>query len=247
MIVLVSAASGVAVRALPMFDLRRGTSATFFCVPARRSAEGWRFGHQLLSYQDEATLAATDLAFLDDTIGYARRFAAQKLIAALGTAVAFSTVARSQSRRLIIEKLNAARSLTTTPLVVKIDLIPPGTPATRLDEIIKSLQAGVDRVFLTLPEERERTWTPGAIAAAGLGIQLGRLETSETATFKARTLTALATAQGAVSYIEGIVLPEVLEAVTLEGVRFGTGPALGLDIFPLNGGLPKVPLPARPK
>lgn len=239
--------AGATVRAFPVFDLRRGTATTFFCVPMRSSSEGRQFGHGLLAQHDEASLAGIDLAFLDDTIAYARRFAEKKLIAALGTSVAFSTIARPQSRRTYIDKLNAARSLTTTPLVVKVDLIPAGTPTTRLAEIVTALRFGVQRVFVTIPDARERTWNPGAIGAAGLGFQLHPTESADTAGAKARTLGALATSQGAISYIDGIVLPEVLEAITIEGTRFGTGPALSLEFFPLNGGLPKVPLPARPQ
>lgn len=241
------AGSGATVRAFPVFDLRRGTATTFFCVPTRSSAEGKQFGHRLLAQHDEASLAAIDLAFLDDTIAYAKRFAQQKLIAAIGTAVAFSTMARPQSRKSFVEKLNAARALATTPLVVKVDLIPAGTPTTRLAEIVTALRFGVQRVFVTVPETRERTWNPGAIGAAGLGFQLSPTETAEGAGTKARLLGALAQSQGAISYIDGMVLPEVVEAVTVEGIRFGTGPALSLDVFPLNGGLPKVPLPARPQ
>lgn len=239
--------SGATVRAFPVFDLRRGTATTFFCVPTRSSAEGKQFGHSLLAQHDEASLAAIDLAFLDDTIAYAKRFAQQKLIAAIGTAVAFTTISRPQSRKTYLEKLNSARSLATTPLIVKVDLIPAGTPTTRLAEIVTALRYGVQRVFVTVPETRERTWNPGAIGVAGLGFQLSPTETAEGASAKARLLGALALSQGAISYIDGMVLSEVVEAVTVEGIRFGTGPALSLDVFPLNGGLPKVPLPARPQ
>ena len=241
------AGTGSTVRAFPVFDLRRGTATTFFCVPVRTSSEGRQYGHQLLAHNDETSLAAIDLAFLDDTIAYARRFAQQKLVVAIGTAVAFSTIAHPQSRRTFIDKLTAARSLETTPLVVKIDLIPPGTPTTRLAEIVTALRLGVQRVFVTIPDARDRTWNPGAIGAAGLGFQLNPTETADNAAAKARMLGALALSQGAISYIDGIVLPEVLEAMTIEGIRFGTGPALSLEYFPLNGGLPKVPLPARPQ
>ena len=62
---------------------------------------------------------------------------------------------------------------------------------------------------------------------------------------KARALLALCAAQGAVSFVDGIVLKEANAAAIAEGVRFGTGPALSLTIFPMTGGLPKVPLPQR--
>ncbi|MBP6014279.1 MAG: hypothetical protein KBA31_18770 [Alphaproteobacteria bacterium] len=236
---------GATARAFPVFDLRRGTASTFFCVPARIGAAGNQFGHWILAQHDEASLASIDLAFLDDTIAYARRFAEQNIMAAIGTTVSFSTIARAQSRTLYLEKLNAAREQVVTPLVVKVDLIPPGAPSARLGEIVTTLRAAVRRVFVTVPDSRDRMWSPGAIGAAGLGITLTPQDDAESAQKKAQVLNNLCASQGAISYVDGVVFEEVAEALVREGVRFGAGPALSLQMFPLNGGLPKVPLPAR--
>ena len=235
---------GATARAFPVFDLRRGTASTFFCVPARIGAAGNQFGHWILAQHDEASLASIDLAFLDDTIAYARRFAEQNIMAAIGTTVSFSTIARAQSRTLYLEKLNAAREQ-KTPLVVKVDLIPPGAPSARLGEIVTALRAAVRHVFVTVPDSRDRMWSPGAIGAAGLGITLTLQDDAESAQKKAQVLNNLCASQGAISYVDGVVFEEVAEALVREGVRFGVGPALSLQMFPLNGGLPKVPLPAR--
>jgi hypothetical protein len=56
---------GLAVRALPVFDLRKGAATTFACVPSRMGSDTNAFGHWLLQGLDEASLASLDLEMLD--------------------------------------------------------------------------------------------------------------------------------------------------------------------------------------
>jgi hypothetical protein len=237
---------GLAVRALPVFDLRKGTASTFACVPSRMGSETNAFGHWLLQGLDEASLASLDLEMLDVMIGYAKRFSDAKLIAAVACTVAYSTLTNPRARKDLLDKLNAAKDATSTPLLIKIELIPTGTPTFRLSEVVQYLKAAVRLVFVSIDEVQGRsTWNPGAVGASGIGLMLKPEDDAATARAKAQRLTALCSSQGAVPFVDGVYLPEVAEVLAAENVRFGTGPAFSLSVFPLNGGLPKVPLPAR--
>lgn len=237
---------GLAVRALPVFDLRKGTATTFACVPSRLGSETNAFGHWLLQGLDEASLASLDLEMLDVMIGYAKRFSDAKLLAAIACTIAFSTLTNPRTRKAVVDKLNGAKDTTTTPLLIKIELIPPGTPTFRLSEVVQYLRGAARFVFVSIDEAQGiRTWNPGEVAASGFGILLKPEDDVASVRAKARRLTALCTLQGAVSFVDGVYLAEVAQVLAEENARFGTGPALSLLVFPLNGGLPKVPLPAR--
>lgn len=236
---------GLAVRALPAFDLRKGTATTFACVPSRMGSETNAFGHWLLQGLDEASIASLDLEMLDVMIGYAKRFSDAKLIAAIACTVAYSTLTNPRARKDIVDKLNAAKVETSTPLLIKIELIPPGTPTFRLSEVVQYLKGAVRLVFVSVDEVQGRaTWNPGAVGASGLGLMLKPEDDVASARTKARRLATLCSSQGAVSFVDGVFLPEIAQVLAEENIRFGTGPALSLSVFPLNGSLPKVPLPA---
>jgi hypothetical protein len=237
---------GLAVRALPVFDLRKGAATTFACVPSRMGSETNAFGHWLLQGLDEASLASLDLEMLDVMIGYAKRFSDAKLVVAIACTVAFSTLTNPRSRAAIIGKLNAAKDVTSTPLLIKLELIPPGTPTIRMAEVVQYLKAAIRLIFVSIDDVQGRAdWNPGAVGASGLGIMLKPEDDVASVRTKVRRLTALCTSQGAVSFVDGVFLPEIAQVLVEENVRFGTGPALSLSVFPLNGGLPKVPLAAR--
>ena len=236
---------GLIVRAVPVFDLRKGTASTFFCIPARVTSGGNAFGYHLLSGALESTLAAVDLELVDSAIAYAARFDEAKIIAAIGTTVSYSTLAEPKSRAAYLAKLKTA-SFPNNPLVVKVEMIPPGTPTERLSTIVSYVKAGGWRAFVSVADFQARTWTAGSVAAvAGIGLMVEPADDAAVVQQKARALLALCAAQNAVSFMDGLVLSEAVEAAVIEGVRFGTGPGLSLIMFPMNGGLPKVPLPAR--
>ncbi len=237
---------GLAVRALPVFDLRKGAATTFACVPSRMGAETNAFGHWLLQGLDEASIASLDLEMLDVMIGYAKRFSEAKLIAAIACTVAYSTLTNPRARKDILDKLNVAKAATSTPLLIKIELIPSGTPTFRLSEVVQYLKGTIRLVFVSIDEVQGRaTWNPGAVGAAGIGLMLKPEDDAAAARVKAQRLTALCASQGAVPFVDGVYTGEVAQVLTEENIRFATGPGLSLSVFPLNGSLPKVPLPAR--
>lgn len=235
---------GLSVRAIPVFDLRKQSASTFFCVPSRVSSSQNAFGYHLLQSVAEATLPEVDLELVDAAIGYARRFDQDKVIAAIGTTVSYATLADPRSRAAYLAKLKSA-SFANNPLVVKIELIPPGTPTERLAAIVGYVKSGGWRAFMSVSDFRSRTWTSGTISATGIGTMLDPGDDAAIVREKAQTLLALCAAQGAVSFVDGVVLKEAVDAAVGAGVRFGTGPALSLSVFPMTGGLPKVPLPQR--
>lgn len=235
---------GLSVRAIPVFDLRKRAASTFFCVPSRVSSNQNAFGYYLLQGLSDATLPEVDLELADAAIAYAARFDRDKVIAAIGTTVSYTTLADPRARAAYLAKLKSA-SFPNNPLIVKIELIPPGTPTERLATVVGYVKSGGWRAFISVSDFRSRTWTSGAISATGIGTMLEPTDDAPTVRQKAQALLALCAAQGAVSFADGMVLREAVDTAVAEGIRFGTGPGLSLAIFPMTGGLPKVPLPQR--
>lgn len=237
---------GLAVRAVPVFDLRKGTATSFVCGPSRAGADGNAFGHWLLEALDEDVLAALDLQMLDVMVGYATRFSDAKLTASIACTVALSTLKNPRSRKVYLDKLVAAKQTTDTPLLIKVELIPPGTPAIRLSEVLSYLRALVRFIFVSIDHVQDlSTWGPGTVGAVGLGLMLKADDDAAAAREKASWLSALCVSQGAMSFVDGIATPEIAKAVAQQNVRLGTGPAFCLALFSMSGGLAKVPLAAR--
>lgn len=234
---------GFNVAAFPVFDLRRGTATTFFCSPVKAAKVGTTFGHLLLQQLSEEVRADIDLELAGLAVGYANRFAKAKLVAAIGTTVSMSTLARIEARRAYFAVLGARPDASTTPFLVSIELIPAGTPMAKISEFIGYLKRVVRYVFVVVPEVNDRGWYSGKLGATGFGIWARPQDKRDDIARQARALNSLCALQGAVSFIDGLVLPEALEGATISDVRFGTGPALRQQPFPLDGELPKVPLP----
>lgn len=237
-------AVGLKLRAFPVFDLRKGVASTFFCVPARISSGGNKFGHWLLSEVGDVSRAAVDTELLSAAITYAARYDDAKVLAAIGVSVSFSTLVQADTRNAYLSAFARARDL-KTPLVVKIELVPQGTLAGRFAELVAYLRPFVRRVFVSVPDLRHRMWETGQLGAAGIGTLVAPEDGYDAITAKSQVLNRLCATQGAVAFMDGLVLPEAAEAAVAAGIRFGTGPALSLTLFPLDGGLPKVPFAAR--
>ncbi|MCE9523118.1 MAG: hypothetical protein K8S25_11895, partial [Alphaproteobacteria bacterium] len=164
-------ALGLKLRAFPVFDLRRGMASTFFCVPAKISSDGNAFGHWLLSNLSDASRAEVDIELLRAAITYATRYDEAQKVAAIGTAVSFSTLTNVSTRKAYLAGFAAARDL-RAPLVVKIELIPTGTPPLRFAELVAYLKAVVSRVFVSVPDLKDPKWHLGQLGAAGIGVMV---------------------------------------------------------------------------
>lgn len=153
---------------LPMINMRNGQASIFWCGAIRNTGKNTLFGSAALAGLDSRDRAPMDEAILEYSLGYARRMQPVEGAVAIGTSVSFETLAWSRGRQLYQKALRAANQAHNPFFLVKIEDIPPGTPAARLAELTAVVRPFVRRVFLELPEMKPGAFRNGYLGASGL-------------------------------------------------------------------------------
>jgi hypothetical protein len=116
----------------------------------------------------------------------------------------------------------------------------------RIADAVNQVGTAIRRVLMTVPAGGDFMWSLGALGATGIGINLTGRETGANVSQLALSLMTLCRSQSALGYMNMLATPEAVAAAAAAGVRFGTGPALSMTLFTLDGTLPKIPVQARP-
>ena len=216
---------GLRVGFLPVFDLQRGTASTFLCTPVRDGRQATLGG---IDPRDRPSL---DEAMLEQSLLLTREIAARRLTAAAATPVSFETLASPRSRRLYQFALRSADAAENPFLVVKIEGVPPGTPAARLAEIVATIRTDARRVFVQVPSSDARLTDGGRFGATGLFARLPEDAAPAPVAALAKALIWSAQAQRACTYVEGVDSAWALGLVRAAGVRLASGRALGRGLI----------------
>ncbi|MEI9991958.1 MAG: hypothetical protein WDM86_18205 [Rhizomicrobium sp.] len=208
---------------LPVYDLRRGTASTFLCTPTR----GAPAEPATLDGIDPRVRPSLDVAMLERCLLLTREIAARRLTAAAVAPVSFETLASPRGRRLYQSALRRAGAVENPFLVVKIEDVPPGTPAARLAEIVAMVRAHARRVFAQLPSAQARLIEGGRLGATGLFAKFPDESGPAAIAALAKSLIRSAEAQHAFAYAENVHDALALGLVRRAGVRLASGRALG--------------------
>jgi hypothetical protein len=208
----------------PVWDLARGRSTTLFLSPQVerngtlassrcRSIAG-------LSDQDAAIL---ETALLDAVSAYSARVRAAGKICALGVGVSYATLSVFQSRIAYLTALQKLRPQSLTPVLLKIENIPEGTPLGRLADLVGMLRAARVKVLLEFQSLLSVEKIDIALGAIGLG---GSIPAGADAALIQRLLerTARNAAQARMfAFVDRIDSARLLELARRAGIKFGTG------------------------
>jgi hypothetical protein len=221
---------------LPMLNLQRESPTIFQCGVIDRRDGHTLFGAAALKDYDPKARPEVDVMMLEYSLGIARQIVPSKFAAAICTSVSYETLAWSKGRQLY---QNALRNVGDAPLlIVKIEDVPPGTPGSRLAELVAMVRPFVKRVFVQLPCSDIGLMQNGHIGAAGLCMTLPANATPPAMVRLAAWLNRAANAQQAISCVEGVDNAKDLPLLRAAGVRFAAGRACDDNIhldLPLGG------------
>ncbi|MEJ0027139.1 MAG: hypothetical protein WDN01_14010 [Rhizomicrobium sp.] len=214
------ACDGTSLGFLPVYDLRRGTASTFLCTPMSVAPVGQRDGI------DPRARLSLDEAMLKQCLLLTREISGRRLTAAAAAPVGFETLASSRGRRLYQLALRSADAADNPFLVVKIEDVPPGTPAARLAEIVAAVRGHARRVFVQLPDADARLREGGRLGATGLFAKFPDEAAPAAMAALSQSLIRAAQAQHACAYAQNVHSALALGIVRRAGIRLASGRVL---------------------
>jgi hypothetical protein len=222
----------------PVWELKKGTSSTLFLAPQSGNARGRR----VLDGIDQPSIAQSELVLLGAAAAYAGRIHKAGRICAVGVGVSYQTLSVLQSRIAYITALQKLRMPASTPLVLKIEQIPEGTPVSRIADLVSMLRFQSMRVILEFCCLGSMPELDMQIGAAGFGGPLPKGATSEAAARLSEKLVNRTVSQRGFTFLEWLGNSELVQAVRTCGIRFGTGPVFGNVRFSGLEAVPEFPL-----
>ncbi len=210
----------------PVHDLSRRAVSALFCAP---TFAGAIFGHQAFQSLNQAELPYIDRAILLHSMAFASRLAAAGIVMAVGAPVSFETLAWSKSRQIYQWALRSANVAEQPQLILKIEDVPPGTPAERIAQAVSSLRPFARHIFVHLPNDHIELGMNGRMGASGLVLSLQRRAALPEVLADSKYLSRMAVAQGAMSCIDHVESDEALNVVRTTGIRFAVGNVFGAE------------------
>ncbi len=223
----------------PVWSLQRGLSSSLFLSAVRSGPDKLAsLGGLMFDEADPKIAASIEFALLDAVSAYAGRISAVEQVCALGVGVSYETLTVFQSRIRYITALQKLRLQPSTPLILKIEKIPPGTPAARLGELAAMLKLPNIHVALEFQSLRAIPKFEFRLSAMALGSPYPNSEDRETAVKFIKDTVALCARQKLLLHLSHLDSAEAVQIARRCNVRLGTGTYLSTVRFT---GLEKIP------
>jgi hypothetical protein len=228
----------------PVWDLSKRNSFSLYAslwsgatfknlIPVRRALVG----------RDESQIVEMEAALLFAAADYACRFHAAQKICALGIGVSYETMSGFHTRIRYIGLLKTIQTFSNCPLMIRVEQVPKGTPLGRIAEIVAMMSIPNIRVSLEFKEPRTLPEMNIRLGAMGIGCVLPADCDATDAASIAQRLVRGATDQKGFAFLHGLSSPSLLSAARDNGVRVGSGSAIGRgESFTGLEPLPEFPL-----
>ena len=223
----------------PVWDLQRRESNSLLLT---RFANGTdrlaAVGGHLFDFNDRKQVADVEIALLDAVGAYAGRLSAARKVCAVCVGVSYDTLSVFQSRIRYITALQKMRLLPSTPLVLKIEQIPEGTPAARIGELAAMLKLPNVRIILEFQSLKAIPKFDFRVNAVGIGGPFPHTADREIAIRKIRDCVEHAAAQKLFAFLNHLDNDEAVRIATECNAHFGSGTGFAGSGF---SGLEEVP------
>lgn len=214
----------------PVWDLQKRKSfslyASLYAGTANKSPAGVR---RALSALDEARIVEMEIALLFAAAEYARRLHAAGKVCVLGVGASYETLSGFHTRIRYTTALKAIPTFSECPIMVRMGPIPDGTPLGRIAEIVAMMNLPNVRVSLEFKAPRTLPEMDIRLGAAGIGGILATDCDSAAAALIAQRLVRRAAEQKCFTFLHGLSSLALLGAARDNGIRAGTGHAIGAD------------------
>jgi len=176
---------------------------------------------------EEARVVEMEIALLFAAADYAGQLRGAHKICLLGVSVSYETLSGFHSRMRYIGALKAIPTWADCPMMVRIGPIPEGTPLGRIAEIVAMTHLTNIRVSLEFAAPRSLPEMDIRLGAAGIGGVLPADCDPQSAALIAQRIVRRATDQKCFGFLHGLDTPALLKAAKDNGIRAGTGRAIG--------------------
>jgi hypothetical protein len=233
----------VRVGLFPVWDLQRNNSSSLFFAPFVESGERLGIaGRPAIGHLSPDAVEQVEIGLLNAASAYASRIALSQKVCAVGTGVSYATLSAFRSRIRYITALQKLQLSPSTPLVLKIEQIPEGTPASRIGELVALMR--LPNIRLTLEFETARALPEFNFRLGVLGIGGGVPSDADNdmiCRFVGRFV-QIGAVQKAFAFIDRLETPEMVDTARANGARFGTGVGLGRHCLSGLEAIPDLPL-----
>jgi hypothetical protein len=204
----------------PVVDFQKGQTASFFCTPFRASEHLPLWGYQSVAGSLPDTLEL-DAMLLEQAGLFTQKLVRGGIYAGVGASVSYETLARQKSRDAYQRLLRNAQTADNPLLILAIECLPKGIPATRLADIIHCLRPLIRRIFVHLPDASAAATHTGLLGGTGFVMTIPPRTSRGQSGQIIRRLLGFCASQAAVSCIDQIDDDDEWNLVRESGVRFG--------------------------
>jgi hypothetical protein len=234
--------NGMNVGFFPVWDLQKRKSNSLLLTPYK--GEGHHTSVRgILASGGEPRIADMEMALLHAAAEYAHRLQEAQKVCALSVGVSYETLSSFHARIRYTSALKVVQTVPSCPLMLRIDQVPDGTPLGRLAEMVAMLHVPNVRITVAFASLRTLPDIDVRLGASGLGGDLSPHDADMTASI-AQKLSRRATDQKVFAFLHGLNTDAQLAAANAQGIRLGSGAALGTQHFSGLDAIPALPLSA---
>jgi hypothetical protein len=237
-----AAQNGMSIGFFPVWDLQKRKSNSLLLTPYKGEGQHVSVRGSLTGIA-EPRIADMEMALLHAVAEYAHRLHEAQKVCALSVGVSYATLSSFHARIRYIGALKAVRTVPSCPLMLRIDQVPDGTPLGRLAEMVAMLHVPNVRITVAFASLRTLPEIDVRLGASGLGGDLSPVDADMTASI-AQKLSRRAADQKAFAFLHGLNTAAQLAAANAQGIRLGSGAALGVQHFSGLDAIPALPLSA---
>ncbi len=232
----------------PVWELRKSTSNALFLFPWSSASRTQVSGLRALEIASAPDVTGTEIMLLNAAAACARRIREAEKVCAIGVGVGYPTLSAFKTRICYVTALQKIRVPPSSPILLKIEQIPAGTPIARIAELVAMIRFPNLHLILEFQTLAAMPELDMMLGAAGYGGTMPANADPEQAVYLAEKLVHRANAQKGFAFMDGLDSVPIASAASAAGVRFGRGMALGTWHLPGLDIVPDFPLaPAGPR
>ena len=234
---------GAGLGLFPVWELSKATSSSLILAPFTSNAGAIvSCGRRALGSADEKQILEIEIAMLNAAAAYADRVAGAGKICAIAVGVSYETLGGFHSRIRYITALQKIKTQPSTPILLKLEQIPVGTPLARVAELVAMLRAPNIRALLEFQTLMSLPSLDIKLGAIGIGGQMPAGTDHVNALLIAERVARQAANQKAFAFIDRLDTGRLVEAAISCHIRFGTGSAVSSCHFTGLEEIPEFPM-----
>lgn len=229
----------------PVWELRKRASSSLYLTPfAGSAAQSQIRGIRALKGMSDRDIADVEIELLNAAAAYAMRIGETGQVAAVGVGVSYDTMSQFHTRMRFLSALQKIPTQASSPILLKIERIPPGALIARIAELIAMMRFPSVRIAAEFDELNALPDMDIRIGATGLGGFIPQDVDHALATHIMKKLARRATDQKAFAFLDRLDTAELVDSAMRHNIRFGTGAALGTKYLSGLEAVPRLPLAA---